>query len=130
MMHGITIDDRDATNRLAFDLKDVLEVIGTPAKDSRWRIAAVSALNGDAATELHSLSDEGTEIPGHLLFELANRVGQVIEGTFVALRPTGGTPWLTIYAVDSSAYDVETDDDDILARLRARFRSVHDLPAS
>ena len=128
-MTGVTILDTDPkTNVLAFDLRDILAVLGADAARSRWSVQDVECLGADAADALHEASDRHEVLDGARLADLAQRVDQVIEGQFSGRLPDDETDWIVIRAVDSSAYDVLTDRADVLAQLRARFRRVEDLP--
>lgn len=127
-MKGITISDGDERNVLAFDLKDILVVAGHRALQSIWTISDVDVAGEKAATELHRICDEHETVNGSTLLNLSQQVWQVIDGRFEATDITGGSPWLAIYAVDSSAFDVVTDDMQLLERLRSSFREVADLP--
>ena len=128
-MKGVTILDRDHTRGgLGFDLGDVVAVLGDDAERSSWTIADVECVGGAAATALHHASDTGESVSGERLIRLAADVGQIIDGEFVGCLPGESVAWIVIRAVDSSAFDVETDREDVLAALRARFASVVDLP--
>lgn len=126
-MHGITISDTDERDVLAFDLADILRLLGAEATSSRWRLAGVEAMGGCAADELHRLSEAGTPIEGRRLLELASQVSQVIDGSFEAFRAAEESPWLVIEADDSSYYHVQTTDEHILQPLRASFHQVREF---
>lgn len=127
-MYAVTIDDVDERNCLAFDLKDILALAGERAANSTWRLSNVEAGGETAAQELHRLSDEQVAVSGERLLELANEVWQVIEGNFEGFDGIRGPLWLTIRAVDSSCFDVITEDADLIRRIRSTFRQVTDLP--
>jgi hypothetical protein len=128
-MKGVTILDRDPSSGvLSFDLKDILSVLGDDAERSTWTVRDVECLGGDAATALHHASDAREVLGGNRLADLARDVGQIIDGEFSARLPNEEAPWIMIRAVDSSAFDVETDREDVLAALKAKFDRVEDLP--
>lgn len=128
-MRGISIADLDERQVLKIDLRDILRVVGKAAQESTWSLIDIEALGEAEARELHRLSDEGLSVDGTTLARLASRVSQVIDGELRAFRRGSATPWLIIRAVDSSAYDVLTDDDSLLARLREKFTNVDDIRA-
>lgn len=130
-MIGITILDTlsKETGRL-FDLRDILAALGADAELSRWRIAGVDCLGREAAEALHEASDRGSCLDGSRLGVLARDVDQIIDGEFAGYLPGVGAPWIVIRAVDSSAYDVVTDRQDVLLRLTSRFSRVRDIPQS
>ncbi|MCA9095539.1 MAG: hypothetical protein KDA68_18800 [Planctomycetaceae bacterium] len=127
-MKGVTIEDRDAKGVLNFDLKDILELAGGRAITSHWKLAMVEALGFQPAEKLHFLCESGTIVEGQILMNLAANVSQVIDGTFEAFDGCAKSPWLVIDAVDGAAYDVRSNDESLLDKLRAHFKSVSDLP--
>lgn len=126
-MRGISIADFDERQVLKIDLSDILGVVGQAANESLWRLTDVEALGEAEACELHRLSDEGRSVDGTTLARLASGVSQVIDGELRAFRRGSETPWLIVRAVDSSAYDVLTDDEALLARLREKFAHVGNI---
>lgn len=129
-MRGVTINDRDEQGVLKFDLKDILRLAGERALRSRWKLTDVEALGEDAADEIHRISDRHSLVDGRKLMKLADGVSQIVDGQFEAYDDDTNKPWLVINAVDSSAYDVQSDNEDLLTGLRAHFESICDLPES
>lgn len=54
--------------------------------------------------------------------KLAGKTRQVIWGEFVASFPAAW--WMTIRAIDSTFYEVETDDEAALAKIRSTNRDI------
>jgi len=128
-MTGVTILDRDpATGALAFDLRDILLVLGDDGERSKWTVKGVECLGGDAAVALHSASEKCEVLAGSRLRALAHDVVQTVDGEFSAYLPNEDAAWITIRAVDSAAFDVETDREDILSAIRAHFDHVEEMP--
>lgn len=127
-MKGITISD-EKDNVLSFDLVDILNFIGEKAICSKWKVSYVEC-NGRTAEELHKISDEKILISGKHLFLIASNLLQTIDGKFEAFLGNELIPWLIIRAVDSSEFDVETDDFDVLQKIRQSFSNVVDLVES
>jgi hypothetical protein len=127
-MKGITIQDFDDRNILSVDLKDILHLFHERLMVSNWRVSNVVALGGTSADELHIISDTNSTVGGQRLLELAEDVWQVTEGQFEAFLENATSPWCVIRAVDSSAYDVETDDDSMLEELRRHYKNVSEIP--
>ncbi len=125
-MLGITISDTIADGILAFDLIDILAVLGAEAIAAQWQISGVECF-GEAAEQLHQYSDAELALSGEELLNLAAKVTQVIEGTFAGYRLGDSSPWIIIDAVDGSAYDIQTSEEQILHQLRQKFRAVSDL---
>jgi hypothetical protein len=129
-MRGISIAEFDSKNLMPVELTEILATVGDAARQSRWSLSGIEALGGCAADELHQLSDEHQAVDGTRLAHLAAGVSQIIDGEFRAFRDAAESPWLVIYAVDSSAYDVLTDDDATLRRLRNRFQTASEITDS
>jgi hypothetical protein len=53
----------------------------------------------------------------------------VIDGEFEAYASGAVEPWLVVKAIDSSWFEVWSDDPDVVARVRKNFREVSDLPS-
>lgn len=122
-MTGLTICDLDATaSHLAFDLVDVLEAIGPKAMRSWWhgQTVEVNEFLGGRVPDLHGW------FIGQLLWELSRDV-QVVNGLFEGSTVKGAAPWIRIRAVDSTCFDVETEDEEVLEVLKGRFREIRDL---
>lgn len=122
-MKGITIKD-SRNNLLTFDLGNILSIIGEKADKSIWKVSGVECV-GKSADILHKISDESVTISGDELFNISQNLSQIIEGEFEAFLDD--ERWLIIRAVDSSEYDVETDDLDVLNKVRQSFLNVKDM---
>lgn len=131
-MKGVTIKDTGPSrNLLAFDLKDILRAIGPVVESLEWRLEDIDC-TGEGSDEIHDLCDRGEQVTGARLVALAERILQTIDGEFRGYRsdaPDRDMPWLIIRAVDSTVFDVECDDPDVLAAVRRRFTDVRDMPA-
>ena len=128
-MSGVTIVDTDpGTNVLNFDLHDILVVLGEEAVRSTWTVEGVESIGGEAARALNEASDQSALLDGPQLIRLARDVEQIIDGEFTGYLPNSRSSWISIRAVDSSAYDVVTEREDVLRSLRAKFASVQALP--
>ncbi len=104
--------------------------ISDDAERSTWTVRDVECLDGEAAAALHQASDAGDALAGDRLVVLARHAGQIIDGELPARLPNEEATWITIRAVDSSAFDVETDREDVLKALKAKFDRVEDLAVS
>lgn len=129
-MQRVTILDRSQDGQLlAVDLKKVLDLIPLNLVcETIWRVSGVECVGGAAAERLHNLSENEGVVAGPGLLTLAESVGQIIDGECRGFKAGKDQPWIVIRAVDSSAYDVETDDIDILARIRRTFAHVREIP--
>jgi hypothetical protein len=128
-MKSITVADKSPEDSrfLSFDLLDLLLLLGEEGQGAEWIVAGAECL-GPGSDELYRLISNEARISGRLLFEAAKGISQVIDGSFTAYRDGKPTPWLVIRAVDSSGYDVESDDEDVLTRIREHFKEVVNIP--
>ena len=118
-MKGIAI--RDRTN-----LRDILWILGDDVRRSSWRATDVQCLGAEGTEALHRASDTGDILEAGRLIALAEQVDQVTDGEFTGRL--ADEDWIVIRAVDSSAFDVETDRGEVIERLRASFEHVDELP--
>lgn len=127
-MFGISVSDVDDRGLLKIDLKDVLEAIGqeTILKYS-WNAEEVES-TGSASDELHLLSDTHSKISGTNLFRIANELDQVIDGKFIASSENSELPEVTIYAVDSTGFEVVSTDIQMISMLADRFEKSAFIP--
>jgi hypothetical protein len=80
---------------------------------------------GAGGAALEQLARSGERVSGARLTELAGDTLQVIWGEFTGYEAvSSGIPWVVIRAIDSSYFEVATDDDDAVARIRACFKDV------
>jgi len=127
-MFGVTILDHSDSGVLSLDLKDILLLLGSQAESSEWQISQVEALGGVWAEKLQRLADKGVRLPGKELVRLASTVTQIVDGIFRGYQRDESEPWIVIQAVDSSAFDVQCDDNAVIRQIRQRFRNVEDIP--
>ena len=126
-MKGITVTDKTADGVLSFDLRDIIRCLGEPAVESYWEIGDLECLGPDAEA-FYKQARQPARLSGRSLLRLADHIDQVIDGEFRGYRNLGdGEPWVIVRAVDSSAYDVESNDDAALNTLRHRFKQVTDI---
>jgi hypothetical protein len=124
---------------LAFDLRDLLDLLAPRSLHAEWRISAVKSphlfdemfeATGEGGDKLELLAQRNERISGPDLAALAKRTRQVIWGEFVGSLPTAPTEWVTIRAVDSTFYEIATSDEEVLEKVRSAFKDVRraDLP--
>jgi hypothetical protein len=99
-LRGVCIYDLGPERVLAFDLHDLLTVGGNLARELSWQCSNVECI-GDAAHDLHALSDSGRSISGDALMEIARRLLQTIDGDFRGYSAAGALT-LHLRAVDST----------------------------
>ncbi len=127
-MQGITITDSTPEGDfLAFDLIDLLRIIETKSGKLEWAIFSLECM-GSSADELYRIEHSKQRVPGDQFVQLASNITQVIDGEFHGYQTGAQTSWVIIRAVDSAAYDVYSEDDQVLYWLRQQFTHVSDLP--
>ncbi|MCJ2033424.1 hypothetical protein [Methylobacterium sp. J-068] len=130
----LQIHDILPTERCVVDPRAVLTMLGERAIRASWQIAGVARydeplfVTGEAEAHLEVLSQAQERIAGSLLSEFADQVTQVIWGEFIAYENGQDAPWVIVRAIDSSWCEVETDDGDVLARVRETFVDVRMVP--
>jgi hypothetical protein len=129
-MHTVRIYDM-ADSMLDFDLRHILAALGAQAIEYSWMVSGVAAYDaafdatGEQAGRLDELATSGRRVRGDRLRDLANGTQQVIWGEFQAYPDASATvPVLIVRAIDSSFYEVATNDPYVLKNLRATFRDV------
>ena len=126
-MRGITISDSTPDGFLDVNLIDILEIIAPAISTTQWQITNLECL-GTTAEKLEQLADDKQLISSELLLQLATEITQIVDGKFQGYFLNENQPWLIIAAVDSSAYDVETVDENILNQIRQQFQQISELP--
>jgi hypothetical protein len=121
-MRGVSIKDKTG-GFLAFDLRHILALLGPEGRDSAWQVRGVECM-GEASDELETVSERQAVIPGRDLYDLASKIHQVIDGEFAGYRLGDPRPWIVIRAVDSSGFDVFTDDERVQKAIGDRFHEV------
>lgn len=125
-MKGVSILDIVEASETSL-LADVLDTLREDIVGFQWRISSVECL-GEGADEFHRLSDAQATVDTPQLYALAKSVCQIIDGNFTGYRGDSPAPKIVIRAVDSSAYDVEAEDEHVLATVRQKYPNVVDIP--
>jgi hypothetical protein len=115
---------------LDFDLLDIVQILGEQGRSYIWRgrdIQYVSRDEQDIAP-LEALGSGAAVSETHLVDGLGQLL-QVIWGQFEATEPGSDSPALVIRAIDSSWWEVSSDDEGVLGAVRQRFRAVEERPS-
>jgi hypothetical protein len=108
---------------LGFDLAEVLDALGPRVVRSAWTIEGLNYVSRDE-TDIPVLhSGEGERVLGAELLSILPNLLQVIDGEFRAFEAEG-EPWVTLRAVDSSWWDVVSEDSAALSAIRDQFHNV------
>ncbi|MEM7080608.1 MAG: hypothetical protein AAF513_18465 [Pseudomonadota bacterium] len=120
-MGRVTIfDNQDSTN--AFDLADILMLI-EPSIDRSWRVAGVVSF-GLASEQLQRFSDNATRMTDRALHQVAMGIDQTLAGEFAAFQQDVEHPSIVIRARRDAVFEVETDEQALLAAIKAKFVRV------
>ena len=143
-MGVIEISDKTASGVLAFDLAELLDVLGPVGQTLWWGILELNATGDLGATNILDLEGEiarsrnGLIVSWEELRKLGHSVSQVVDGVFVGCRDSRDIPELrpgvNIYApsevvleaIDSSLWRVFSKDGAILDRFRSAFVNVEE----
>ena len=126
-MFGLTISEFDERGILSIDLRDLLRELGGDVERSTWTVEGVEAF-GPGADALERVSDEASALVGSELIRLASEIDQIVDGKFHAFKDGDARPWVVIAAVDSAAYDVTSEDSQVLSTLKQAFDSAKFIP--
>ncbi|UVC10644.1 hypothetical protein IHQ71_08695 [Rhizobium sp. TH2] len=121
-----------AGSALSFDLRDVLALLAPRSLEAAWSLSAVDAgfpsfdATGPGGERLEAMAQTGEPVSGKALMAAAQDTVQVIWGAFTAYLPAiHGRQWVIIRAIDSSFYEIITDDREVVSKIEARFNAVN-----
>ncbi len=124
------------------DLKDLLRLLAPGSLQATWTISTVKSsepghewfeATGEGRDELETLAQENARISGTDFAALAEKTHQVIWGEFIGSKPAQPEElWVIIRAIDSTFYEIETDDEGVLKKISATYKDVRtdDAPVS
>ncbi|MEJ8309778.1 hypothetical protein [Agrobacterium larrymoorei] len=119
---------------LAVELKDLLRLLAPRSLEERWVVSTVKSsipgdewfeATGEGGERLEGLAQQDGQLSGSDLAALAEKTRQVIWGEFVGLASTqSDKPWVIIRAVDSTFYEIDSDDDAVLNKISSTYKDV------
>lgn len=112
---------------LAFDLEDLLELLGGQALQSVWRCKVEEAISKTVPINLVDAYNVREGHDGLSFKKLASETRQVIDGVFEAFNLHSESPWVRLEAIDSSYWEIWARDENILKPFRARFTDVKNV---
>ena len=125
-MYTLTIMDRDNASGLAsVTLLDLLREVKGALGQLEWVVYSLEVL-GIGADKIYEIERRRARISTAELEHLAATLDQVIDGDFVAYKGDSVEPIVRIRAVDSTSWDVSTDEHDILERVRRSFKHIYE----
>lgn len=125
-MHRIIITADTDDNSLAVNLYNILHILEPLASNSQWYISDLEC-SGSSADELQQLADAKVGIPGTDLLRLTPSLTQLLDGLFYGYFEGKNQPWISIHAADNVGYEVQTKNQEVLARIRQKFKNVTDI---
>ncbi|MBB3454361.1 hypothetical protein FHT86_002660 [Rhizobium sp. BK313] len=121
-------------NVLALDLRDLLRLLAPRSLEANWTVSTVKSskpghewfeATGEGGERLEELAQYDARVSGRDLTVLAEKTRQVIWGEFVGWGPTqSDKKWVTIRAVDSTFYEIDTDDETALSKISSTYNDV------
>ncbi|MDQ0455045.1 hypothetical protein [Rhizobium paknamense] len=119
---------------LAIQLMDVLRLLAPRSLQATWVISSVKSskpglewfeATGEGGEQLEALAANNACLSGSDLACLAENTRQVIWGEFTARNSEQpGNPWVIIRAVDSTFYEIETDDETVLTTITSSYKDI------
>ena len=125
----------DVKNRiLAVELSGLLRLLAPRSLQASWIVRTVKSsrpghewfeATGEGGERLEKLAQDNDQLAGPDLAALAEETLQVIWGEFVGSLPNEpGKTWVVIRAADSTFYEIETDDETVLRKIRSNYADV------
>jgi hypothetical protein len=119
---------------LALDLRDLLRLLAPRSYQAGWIVSTVKSsesghewfeATGEGGEQLEALAQKNAWLSGPDLAALAENTQQVIWGEFVGSAPTqSDKTWILIRAIDSTFYEIETDDEIALNKVASTYKDV------
>lgn len=119
---------------LSVGLKDLLRLLAPRSLAADWTVSTVKSsrpgyewfdATGEGGARLEALAQDNQHLSGADLAALAEKTRQVIWGEFVGSAPTRpDRTWVIIRAIDSTYYEIETDDEVVLDKVRSTYSDV------
>ncbi len=126
-MNGITITDATPDGGfLAMSLYDILMLLEGKGEHLLWKVSSIDSV-GSGAGELRRLDAEGKYMNWTTLKELSLMIEQVIEGDLEGFEKDVIQPYVVVRAVDGGAYDVYSDDPEVLEGYKKHFNDVTEI---
>lgn len=119
---------------LALDLRDVLQLLAPRSLQASWTVSSIKSskpghdwfeATGEGGERLEALAQKNLRVSGAELLALAEKTQQVIWGEFTGSAPNRPEDtWVIIRAVDSTFYEIETDDETVLNKLVSTYKDI------
>jgi hypothetical protein len=122
----------DATDGVFLTLGQVLAQLPERATLATWDLVnyidptgeEFFETGGNGTDDFDRIANTGTRITGDELIAMAQRSSQVIWATFHGRDSGEAAPWISMHAIDSSFWRIETSDTATRQKLMKSFRDV------
>lgn len=125
-MYRIIITAQTDDNSIAVNLSNILHLLEPLTSNSQWDISDLEC-SGSSAEELQQLADTQVRIPGTELLRLTPSLTQLLDGLFCGYFEGKNRHWIVIRAADNVGYEVQTENQQVVADLRQTFKHVTDM---
>ncbi|GES53735.1 hypothetical protein Rhsp01_63510 [Rhizobium sp. NBRC 114257] len=119
---------------LALDLRDLLRILAPQSLEASWIVSTVKSskpgyewfeATGEGGEQLERLAQDNSQLSGSDLAALAENTRQVIWGEFIGLASTRlDKAWVIIRAIDSTYYEVASEDETVLNKIGFAYKDV------
>ncbi|TCQ73829.1 hypothetical protein EDF68_11720 [Ochrobactrum sp. BH3] len=119
---------------LTVDLIDMLRLFAPHSLQTNWIVSPVKSLEsgrewfeatGEGGEQLELLAEDNVRLSGTELAALAEITVQVIWGEFTGTKLTQpDEAWVVVRAIDSTFYEVVTDDETVLNKIKSTYNDV------
>lgn len=128
-MKSYSLNIYGSPSRSVFDVREIFEIISVLIPDSYW-IVRVEECFGHSAPAIYELTDKEIPISAQHLNDILKNVEQVVDGKFTAFSSEDRhEKILELQAVDSSYFDIFTDNSDIVDAIEIEFGKTQTIPA-
>lgn len=125
MIYGVDIRDQKASGRrLAIDTVDLLKHLVGLAPSLKWSVSGLEVL-GPADEALYHMEEQESRLEAHVILHLFSGIHQTIDGDIDGYDADASEPTVTIRAIDSTSFAVESPKRDLVEAIAGLYRNVH-----
>lgn len=109
------------------DLRTILSVLNLHTARAVWEVDHADEnfwAMGKDIRAIEALVGSGKRISGETLRSIADDIHQVIWGEFRAFDGAAKAPWVIVRAIDGSCFEIESEDETLIALVRQHFDLV------
>ena len=125
-MKGVTFDAWREHHYVG--LAEILRVLGRDGQGLVWRLKLDEVAPDPTSYALEEILPTQV-IDTRSLLALVDRNTQIVDGVMTGFDASNeSSPIVIIRAVDSTSWDVESNDEELIARIRRAFPDSRDIP--